>query len=258
MTSKLTVLFVCTENAARSQMAEVLLREMAGDRFEAYSAGSSPTSVYPETHQALEALGYPHQSLTAKHLSMFAGRKFDYVISLCDQATQECRANHFSGKKLEWHFQDPKARPDAYPFEVTLNEIRNRLNMFINIETQQQNSALEFIPTVFFKNLTDEVRLKCLMLIQYEGELCVCELVAALDEIQPKVSRHLALLKEHGVLTDRRQGQWVFYRINPSIPLWAKTVISETTENNIAFIANALTNLGQMAARPERQATSCC
>jgi len=67
------------------------------------------------------------------------------------------------------------------------------------------------------------------MLIQQEGELCVCELMEALQESQPKISRHLAQLRKFNLLSDRRQGQWVFYRINPSLPNWAADILNTTS-----------------------------
>ncbi len=90
-----------------------------------------------------------------------------------------------------------------------------------------------------------------------EGELCVCELMAALDEVQPKISRHLALLRTDKILLDRRQGQWIYYRLNPNLPEWAKTVLAQTAESNRAFIADNLKNLCSMGDRPER-AKNCC
>ncbi|ABC27415.1 predicted transcriptional regulator [Hahella chejuensis KCTC 2396] len=77
-------------------------------------------------------------------------------------------------------------------------------------------------PLQLFKCLSDETRLRSLLLIQQEGELCVCELTAALDEIQPKISRHLAQLRKCGLLLDSRQGQWVFYRVNPALLAWVE------------------------------------
>jgi ArsR family transcriptional regulator len=77
-------------------------------------------------------------------------------------------------------------------------------------------------------------------------------MMAALEDIQPKVSRHLALLRKNGLLVDRRQGQWMYYRINPDLPSWAKSVLAETTENNIAFIDASIRNLNKMADRPNR------
>lgn len=78
-----------------------------------------------------------------------------------------------------------------------------------------------------FKCLSDETRLNATLLIHKEGELCVCELVAALDDSQPKVSRHLALLRNCGILTDERRGQWVFYKIHHALPEWALAVLDQ-------------------------------
>jgi len=112
-------------------------------------------------------------------------------------------------------------------------------------------------PLQFYKYLADETRLKSLILIHMEGELCVCELMAALDEVQPKISRHLALLRTDKILLDRRQGQWIYYRLNPDLPEWAKTVLAQTAESNRAFIADNLKNLCSMGDRPARE-KSCC
>lgn len=76
-----------------------------------------------------------------------------------------------------------------------------------------------------FRLLADETRLRCLVLLYLEGELCVCELVHALDEIQPKVSRHLAVLRDQGIVSDRRAGQWVYYRIANELPDWVHDVL---------------------------------
>ncbi|MEP0072894.1 MAG: metalloregulator ArsR/SmtB family transcription factor [Marinomonas sp.] len=77
-------------------------------------------------------------------------------------------------------------------------------------------------PSLFFKALADDTRLRCLLLITQSTELCVCELMEALNETQPKVSRHLAQLRKSGLLSDRRQGQWVFYKLHPDLPEWAQ------------------------------------
>lgn len=82
----------------------------------------------------------------------------------------------------------------------------------------------------FFKMLADSTRLRCLMLMQSEGELCVCELTHALNLSQPKISRHLAHLREAGVLVARRNGTWMNYRINPDLQNWALQVLQTTLE----------------------------
>jgi len=109
----------------------------------------------------------------------------------------------------------------------------------------------------FFRILGDLTRLRVLALLSREGELCVCELTHALGEIQPKISRHLALLREAEVLLDRRQGQWIYYRLNPELPAWAQAVLAETAEGTAKqapFNSDRLA-LSRMANRPD---SACC
>lgn len=80
----------------------------------------------------------------------------------------------------------------------------------------------------FFSALAHDLRLRLLVLLQQEGELCVCELTHAVGVAQPTVSRHLAELRRIGVVSGRRQGQWIYYRIRPELPDWARRVIAAT------------------------------
>ena len=82
----------------------------------------------------------------------------------------------------------------------------------------------------FFKMLADSTRLRCLLLMQADGELCVCELTHALNLSQPKISRHLAHLREAGVLVARRNGTWMNYRINPALQGWALGILQTTLD----------------------------
>jgi len=255
-TAKKKVLFLCSGNSARSQMAEALLRHKAGDKFDVFSAGTAPEKIDNRTILALDNFGVPTESLKSKNISLFEGQEFDFIISLCDKARQECKTYPISGQHIAWDFEDPKSRSGTVPFQATLNELNNRISMFVSIQSKKI-PQLKIDPIQFYKCFTDEIRLKCLMLIQYEGELCVCELMAALDDIQPKVSRHLALLKKSELLLDRKQGQWVFYRINPDLPDWAKSVLSQTAESNVGFIQQNINNLTAMGNRPDR-AKVCC
>ncbi|MCW8956918.1 MAG: metalloregulator ArsR/SmtB family transcription factor [Gammaproteobacteria bacterium] len=84
----------------------------------------------------------------------------------------------------------------------------------------------------FFKMLADPTRLRCLMLMQSEGELCVCELTHALNLSQPKISRHLAQLRQSGLLVARRNGTWMNYRLNPDAQNWMLKIM-QTTLNGI-------------------------
>jgi len=112
-------------------------------------------------------------------------------------------------------------------------------------------------PVQFYKCLADDTRLRCLLLIQRDGELCVCELTEALNVIQPKISRHLAQLKKCKLLLDRKQGQWVFYRLNPALEDWKKSVLNTTQNNQQDFLLSNSKRLSNMGDRPERVKTCC-
>lgn len=83
-------------------------------------------------------------------------------------------------------------------------------------------------PAELFSLLSDDTRLRCLVLLQKGGELCVCEISEAIGTSQPKISRHLALLRTSGLVLDERRGQWVYYSLNPDLPAWAKTIVTTT------------------------------
>ena len=89
----------------------------------------------------------------------------------------------------------------------------------------------------FFKCLADQTRLDILMLIVKQGERCVCDLTASLDLSQPKISRHLALLRTSGVLQDRRQGQWIYYSLQADLPQWCLDVLNTVSAQEKYFDA---------------------
>jgi ArsR family transcriptional regulator len=115
---------------------------------------------------------------------------------------------------------------------------------------------MHLTPTTLFKCLADETRARMTLLIARQGELCVCELTAALEESQPKISRHLAQLRSCGVLEDRRQGQWVYYRLHPHLPDWVHEVLNTTLAANKNWLRPNTARLEGMRDRPER-ATVC-
>ena len=83
-------------------------------------------------------------------------------------------------------------------------------------------------PKDLFAAFAHDTRLRCLLLLAQHEELCVCELTHAIGAAQPHISRHLAHLRELGVIADRRAGLWIHYRINPSLPAWIRGVLHET------------------------------
>jgi len=82
-------------------------------------------------------------------------------------------------------------------------------------------------PLTLFKCLSDQTRLRILLLVSQQQELCVCELTDVLQQSQPKISRHLAALKKQQLLLARKSGQWVFYRVNPELPDWVYNIIEQ-------------------------------
>uniref|UniRef100_UPI000F059050 metalloregulator ArsR/SmtB family transcription factor n=1 Tax=Pseudomonas viridiflava TaxID=33069 RepID=UPI000F059050 len=87
-----------------------------------------------------------------------------------------------------------------------------------------------------------------------QDELCVCELIWALDDSQPKISRHLAQLRNCGLLEDRRQGQWIYYRLHTQLPEWVLEVLQITRSANQSWIDQDASRLASMEGRPVRQA----
>jgi ArsR family transcriptional regulator len=109
-------------------------------------------------------------------------------------------------------------------------------------------------PENFFRALADETRLRCVALIQQQGELCVCELTYALGLVQPKISRHLAILKAANVLQARREGVWIYYNLHPNLPPWALKVLQEMVvgiQSSAPFCTD-IKNLASMSNRPGR------
>lgn len=86
---------------------------------------------------------------------------------------------------------------------------------------------MSLAPVTLCKALADDTRLRLVMLMQRYGEICVCDFVAALQLPQPTVSRHLSVLRSAGLVADRRDSQWVYYRLAEKLPAWALTVIDE-------------------------------
>ena len=101
------VIFVCTGNSARSQMAEALLRQDGGDRFEVVSAGVSPRGVHPMTIEALARVGIDITGARSKPVGEFLGQRFDYVITVCDKARATCPVFPGGSETLHWGVQDP-------------------------------------------------------------------------------------------------------------------------------------------------------
>jgi len=103
-----------------------------------------------------------------------------------------------------------------------------------------------------FDAVVDATRRRILALLADQGELCVCELTAALDGIQPRISRHLCVLRDAGIVVPRREGTWMFYRLSSSLPAWAASLLKALPEGAVAEFRADLKRLQVMAGRPGR------
>ncbi len=132
------VLFVCTHNSARSQMAEGLLRAYAGDRFEAFSAGTQSTFVRPEAIAAMREIGIDIAGHESKTIERFLGEPWDWVITVCDQARESCPFVPGAQATLHWSIDDPAAVSDPEQrqavFRAARDELTDRVRRFIDAE----------------------------------------------------------------------------------------------------------------------------
>jgi DNA-binding transcriptional ArsR family regulator len=115
-------------------------------------------------------------------------------------------------------------------------------------EKYSSPSALDF-----FKAVADETRLHSLLLIEQAGELCVCELMAALELPQPKISRHLAQLRRSGIVSDRRDSQWVYYSLHPDLADWMRSTLSDAQHHSQGTISKSMQRLQAMKRRSSSQ-----
>ncbi len=121
--NKRKVLFLCTGNSARSQMAEALLKNLAQGQFEVFSAGSRPSIVNPLAIAVMKERGLDISHNRSKHLNEFLNQPFDYVITVCDNAAETCPVFPGRATRIHWSFPDPAAVEGST--EEKLNAFRN-------------------------------------------------------------------------------------------------------------------------------------
>lgn len=136
MSQRQSLLFLCTGNSARSQMAEGLLRHEAGDRFEVFSAGTHPSPVRPEAIAVMNEIGIDISAHRSKSIDEFKNQHLDTVITVCDNAKESCPVFPGKTQRLHWPFEDPASvqgseehRKDA--FRNTRDRIRGRIILFL-------------------------------------------------------------------------------------------------------------------------------
>jgi len=133
--NKHRVLILCTGNSARSQMAEALLRHIAGDDFEVHSAGVSPTAIKPEAVDILKENGIPSDGLWSKSIDEFAGQDFDHIITVCDNANENCPIFPGKAERIHWSIDDPAAAEGdreqrLNAFRIAFDVLKEKLTLF--------------------------------------------------------------------------------------------------------------------------------
>ena len=131
------VLFVCTGNSARSQIAAALLRERGGGAFEAHSAGSDPAGLHPLTVRVLAEDGVAAGGAESTHVDAYVDAAWDYVITVCDRARESCPVFPHAGAQLHWSLEDPAAAEGddeqrMAAFRATREEVRARIEAFVS------------------------------------------------------------------------------------------------------------------------------
>jgi len=130
--ARVRVLFLCTGNSARSQMAEALLGQLGGDAIEAASAGSQPRPLHPDAVRVMREHGLDISGRRAKHLDTFAGQRFGYVISLCDRVREVCPEFPGHPQMIHWSIADPSGEENPYPaFRRVAAELRTRIGFLL-------------------------------------------------------------------------------------------------------------------------------
>lgn len=132
----MSVLFLCTHNSARSQMAEAILRDVGKGRVEVYSAGTHPTGVRPEAVQVMAEWGLDISRQRSRHLDELLGQRFDYVITVCDRAKESCPVFPGDSIRIHWSFADPASvdGPEATrvrAFRDTAMQLLTRIRLLL-------------------------------------------------------------------------------------------------------------------------------
>lgn len=133
---KQRVLFLCTGNSARSQMAEGLLRHLAGDRYDVFSAGTHPVGLNPGAVEAMQDIGIDISKHRSKHMNEFTDQAFEYVITVCDRAKDSCPRWPHAATLIHWSFEDPAAVTGTaderrHAFRTVRDQIKQQIELFI-------------------------------------------------------------------------------------------------------------------------------
>ena len=141
------VLFLCTENSARSQMAEALVRHLSKGKVEAFSAGSHPTSLHPYAVQTLATMGIDISQQQSKHYNQYLGQSFDRIVTVCDRVRESCPNFPGDPERIHWSFPDPAAQEGSeeakyHAFEQTALQLTNRIRFLLILLEREKGGTV--------------------------------------------------------------------------------------------------------------------
>jgi arsenate reductase len=142
MTKPIRVLFLCTGNSCRSQMAEALLNSFGGDDFKVYSAGTEPKGLNPLAVEVMREAGIDISRYESKPLERFIGQPFDYIITVCDRARDNCPTFPGDNQRIHWGYEDPAAATGSRAEQLAVfrrvrNEISERLRLWVAVQRKR-------------------------------------------------------------------------------------------------------------------------
>ncbi len=144
---KVRVLFLCTHNSARSQMAEGILRHLSGGRIEAISAGSQPTNLHPLAIQTMAKMGIDISQQRSKHLEEFLDQSFDYIVTVCDRVREACPTFPGDPERVHWSFIDPTTvegteQERSRAFEQVALQLMNRIRFLVILIEREKSGKI--------------------------------------------------------------------------------------------------------------------
>lgn len=138
MIKKQKIIFICTGNACRSQIAEGIMRNLAGDKFDVYSAGSHPTKVHPMSIKVMKEVGIDIYSQTSDPISLYLNEIMDIVVTVCDDASKACPIFPGNVERIQWSVEDPFKgwdldSDDLLNFRKTREDLTKRIKNLLKI-----------------------------------------------------------------------------------------------------------------------------
>ena len=220
MKKPIRIYFICIQNRCRSQIAEAYAKHFGGSNVIVHSAGLEAGEIHPFTLQVMKEEGIDLRGHVSKPIDHQLFMRANVVVKLCEQVKERCPSIPYGIQNVQWDIPDPLPSGNVVDVRAARDEIkRHVLELLTQLNVLKADHGESAIDAELdewagmFRLLGDKTRLHLVSLLR-ERELCVCELVDVLQTSQPNISQHLRKLKDAGWISERKQGQWVYYSLN--------------------------------------------